>query len=226
MANESAVPENAAALGARTSAHSQLRHEIVTGLLPPGSLVHEMALSNRLGVSRAPIRDAILRLEADGLVERGPRGTVVRTRTADEIFDIYQARIALEAEAAATAASRASQLDLARLSMIHEEASTESDHARERQLHARWHSVLAAATRNQTIVELLERLTMQLAPYETAALADTPNLNHTEDEHSGLLSAIKAGDADGARRLMVAHLQRTRDVRVNALLRHEGGSPL
>ncbi len=86
-----------AAVTTSLSAHSQLRTEIVTGVLPPGAPVHEVALSNRLGVSRAPIRDAILRLEADGLVERGPRGAVVRTRTADEIFDIYQARIALEA---------------------------------------------------------------------------------------------------------------------------------
>lgn len=224
MANQGAAQENPSAAGAR-SAHSQLRQEIVSGLLPPGSPVHEVALSNRMGLSRAPIRDAILRLEADGLVERGPRGTVVRTRTAEEIFDIYQARIALEAEAAATAAARASQLDLARLSMIHEEAASESDHAVERQLHARWHRALAVAARNLTVVELLERLTMQLAPYETAYLADTPNLSHTEDEHGTLLAAIREGDADGARRLMTVHLQRTRDVRVNALLRQEGVRP-
>ncbi len=207
--------------GRPTSVHTQLREEIVSGALAPGAPVPEIALSARLGVSRAPIRDAILRLEAEGLVERGPRGTVVRMRTADEIFDIYQARIALEAEAAAAAAERASNLDLTRLVLLQEEATATEDKAAARRLHAEWHTVLAAASRNQTVTELLTRLALQLAPYETSSLAEGSNLAHTHDDHGAILDAIRAHDADTARQLVRSHLERTRDVRVEALLRNE-----
>lgn len=207
-----------------TSVHTQLREEIVSGALAPGAPVHEVALSTRLGVSRAPIRDAILRLESEGLVERGPRGTVVRVRTADEIYDIYQARIALESEAAAAAAERASNLDLTRLALLQDEATTTADKAASRRLHAQWHAVLAAASRNQTITELLTRLALQLAPYETSSLAKQANLSHTHDEHTAILEAIRRHDGATARQLMRTHLERTRDVRVEALLRNERGS--
>jgi DNA-binding GntR family transcriptional regulator len=200
----------------------QLRDEIVTGVLTPGAPVHEVALSTRMGVSRAPIRDAIRRLEADGLVERGPRGTTVRRRTPDEVYDIYQARIALESEAAATAATRASALDVTRLTLVHDQAVQEQDSRTARQLHAKWHRVLAAAAHNQTIVELLERLVLQLSPYETQSLADSGNLGHTHDEHAAVAAAIQAHDPETARKLVAEHLRRTRDVRVSALLQAEG----
>ena len=187
----------------------------------PGAALHEVALSSRLGVSRAPVRDALLRLEADGLVERGPRGATVRHRTADDVYAIYQARIVLEGEAAASAARRASQLDVERLAYLQEQASTEPDRTAARLLHARWHRVLAAAGHNGTVIELLDRLVLQLSPYETPSLAESSNQTQSHDDHAAILTAIRNADADEARRLVSAHLERTRDVRVGALLRTE-----
>lgn len=210
--------------GGRGALYQVIRQEILAGNPPPGGPLHEVTLSTRHGVSRAPVRDALLRLEADGLVERGPRGAVVRIRTPDEIFDIYQVRIALEAEAVESAIRHATALDFARLSLIHHNAVAESDQHRARQLHARWHRVLATASRNNTIVEVLERLTSQLALYETASLAQTGNLTQSHDEHLQIIEAMRAQDVRGARELITRHLQRTRDVRVEALLHVEDGS--
>lgn len=207
--------------GGRGPLYQVIRQEILGGNPPPGGSLHEVALSTRHGVSRAPVRDALLRLEADGLVERGPRGAVVRVRTPDEIFDIYQVRIALEAEAVESAIRHATALDFARLTLIHQNAVAEADPNRARQLHARWHRVLATASRNKTIGEVLERLTSQLALYETSSLAERGNLTQSHDEHLQIIEAMQAQDAAGARRLITHHLQRTRDVRVNALLHVE-----
>ncbi|MCW2879523.1 MAG: transcriptional regulator, GntR family [Sphaerisporangium sp.] len=199
----------------------RLQEEIFSGALPPGSPVLETVISTRYGVGRAPVREAILRLESDGLLHRGPRGVEVRVRSIEEVAEIYQARIALEAEAAAQAARVRSPLDLERLRHVQERASSASDPAEARALHARWHIVLAQASRNTTIAELLERLAWQLAPYETASLADSPNLNATDGEHPVILDAISSGDVDAARSLLTTHLERTRDVRIAALVRAE-----
>lgn len=224
-ARRAAEPKAPTASSSAQEQYVKLREEILTGKLTPGTPVLETAVSARLGVGRAPVREAILRLESDGLLSRGPHGAQVRVRSTDEVFEIYQARIALEAEAAASAARHASELDLTRLRHVQLQAAGAADPAQARALHARWHGVLAQAGHNATIVELLERLAGQLAPYETRSLAESPNLATTHGEHDDIADAIARGDQDTARRLITAHLQRTRDVRVAALVQAETEAP-
>jgi DNA-binding GntR family transcriptional regulator len=201
--------------------YAVLRDEITGGALPPGTTLLETALASRLGVGRAPVREAILRLECDGLVVRTPRGPQVRTLSAPEVVEIYQARIALEAEAAASAAAHRSALDLARLRHVHEEAHRSGDPDQVRMLHGRWHAVLRQACHNPTITGILERLALQLALYDSGDMSRNPNLESSDDEHTEVLDAITAGDQDRARALLRAHLERTRDVRIAALVREE-----
>lgn len=217
----------AAPVQAGNAAESQylvLRDEIVGGALPPGTTLLETALAARLGVGRAPVREAILRLECDGLVVRGPRGPQVRSLTAPEVVDIYQARIALEAEAAASAAAHRSALDLARLRHVDEEARGARDQDERRALHGRWHAVLRQACHNPTITGILEQLALQLALYDSVDMSRNPNLESTDDEHAEVLDAISDGDQDRARTVLRAHLERTRDVRIAALVRQENSS--
>jgi DNA-binding GntR family transcriptional regulator len=203
------------------SPYEVLRDEIVGGALPSGTVLLETALAARLGIGRAPVREAILRLECDGLVVRGSRGPAVRTLTATEVVEIYQARIALEAEAAASAAAHRSALDLARLRHVHEEAQQATDPDQIRMLHGRWHAVLRQACHNPTITGILERLALQLALYDSVDMSRNPNLGSSDDEHTAVLDAIAAGDQDTARSLLRTHLERTRDVRIAALVREE-----
>lgn len=217
-----AAPVQAANAG--ESQYLVLRDEIVGGALPPGTTLLETALATRLGVGRAPVREAILRLECDGLVVRGQRGPQVRTLTAPEVVEIYQARIALEAEAAASAAAHRSALDLARLRHVHEEAGAATDPDQMRALHGRWHAVLRQACHNPTITGILERLALQLALYDSVDMSRNPNLESTDDEHAEVLDAIAEGDQDRARTVLRAHLERTRDVRIAALVREESST--
>lgn len=204
------------------TAHDRLLEELTSGALAPGSPVLETAVAARFGLGRAPVREAIVRLEADGLIVRGPRGPVVRRLTPGEVVDIYQARIALEAEAAASAARHRSSLDLARLQHVHEQARDVDDPEESRRLHGRWHAVLRRSCRNDTITEMLERLARQLALHDTGDMTRSANLESTDDEHQVVLDAIVAGDEDTARRALREHLERTRDVRIAALVRDEG----
>ncbi|SOD62131.1 DNA-binding transcriptional regulator, GntR family [Streptomyces zhaozhouensis] len=207
--------------GADVPPYQVLRDEIVGGALPPGAPLLETALAARLGVGRAPVREAIQRLEWDGLVVRGSRSPEVRTLTATEVVEIYQARIALESEAAASAAAHRSALDLARLRHVHDEAGRSEDPDEIRALHGRWHEVLRRACHNRTITDVLDRLALQLALYDSADMSRNPNLDSSDDEHAEILDAIAEGDQDRARTLLRTHLERTRDVRIAALVREE-----
>lgn len=88
-------------------AHRALREEIVTGLLPPGALLGEVEQSQRLGISRTPLREALARLVADGLAEPAPgRGLVVTAVSLEEARPLFDLRISLETLAARRAAER------------------------------------------------------------------------------------------------------------------------
>lgn len=199
----------------------RLREEVINGSLPPGSPILETTTSTRFGVGRAVVREAILTLLHDGLLQHGRHGVEVRVRSADEVYEIYQARILLEAEAVEAATRHLSPLDLSRLQHVQERSAIASDPSKVRDWHCRWHRALVLAGRNRTILEILDRLTLQLAPYETTSLAAPCNLETTEADHHRILEAMRVGDAPTARDELISHLQRTRDLRVAALMCQE-----
>lgn len=204
------MPEN-------RSTYAQLRERITGGQHPPGSLLIPASVGVELGVSRTPVREALQRLEYDGLVAKVSRGYVVRIRTEDEVLAICDARIALESAVAFAAASRRSAFDLARLIGLFDRAVTAPDAATALRLHNDWHAALRIAAHNPTIIDLMERLDAQLAVYDAEESRAQSNLAAIEDEHRGIHEAVVDGDGERARALMIAHQERTRDIRLAAM---------
>ncbi|MFE2036128.1 GntR family transcriptional regulator [Streptomyces scopuliridis] len=213
---------------ARSGSHyARIRQGIMEGRTGPGAVLIPSALSAQYNVSRTPVREALIRLEQDGLVEQATRGYVVRTRTPEEILQICEARIALESTMAQAAAVRRTEFDLARLVHIHEATAATTDSIELRALNNEWHVVLRDAGHNRTIAELMERLDAQLKAYDsyTAPATDLPdNLSQILAEHTGILDAVRRRDAAAARDRMVTHQSRTRDLRLGALARSARGS--
>jgi DNA-binding GntR family transcriptional regulator len=101
----------------------ELQHAILEGVLKPGERLRAEALAQRFGTSRTPIREALLQLEAQGLVEVEPnRGAVVKSFDRDDLLDLYGVRALLEPAAASRAATRIGEADLARLQALCERA--------------------------------------------------------------------------------------------------------
>lgn len=101
----------------------ELQHAILEGVLKPGERLRAEALAQRFGTSRTPIREALLQLEAQGLVEVEPnRGAVVRAFDRDDLLDLYALRALLEPAAAARAATRIEEHDIARLQELCDKA--------------------------------------------------------------------------------------------------------
>jgi DNA-binding GntR family transcriptional regulator len=110
--------------------YARLRKEILDGVFAPGTILLETALSVKYGVSRTPVREALGRLAQDGLIERSTRGFRIKQRNPEQILEIYEARIALEARSAELAAKHRTDFDLARMAHLLDErqATTDPEH--------------------------------------------------------------------------------------------------
>jgi DNA-binding GntR family transcriptional regulator len=191
--------------------HEHLREEILSGRLPPGSVLQEVALAESLGVSRGPLREAIGRLQAEGLVTVRPRrGAIVRALTPHEFLEAYQVREVLEILGIRLAVPRLSANDVAELEALVDEmaAHAETEDA-ERFFDAndRFHRALVHASANARLIEMHGQLLGQMGRYRMRSLALRGNLARSVGEHRAILRAAKAGNAERAERLLGEHIR-------------------
>jgi DNA-binding GntR family transcriptional regulator len=200
----------------RVDIYQQLREAIVTGVLSADAPLTELSLAAQYNVSRTPVREALRRLEQDGLVERGPRGMKVRGRSPEEILEIYEVRITLEGAAARAAAERRTELDLMKLEQVHAAmvAASKDDPDRLAEANRNFHETVWAMSHNGTLVDLLGRLHAHLIRYRETTLTYQDRWEKVLKEHQRLIKAIKAGDREAAGRIAEAHMTAARNVRL------------
>lgn len=136
-------------------AYEHLYNAIETGELRPGDRLLETELADRFGVSRTPIREAIRRLEADGIVSHQPRvGAVIRTLGQTEIVELYEMRIVLETTAAAMASKHASAAEIRTLEALNADMeAVATDAVRVAILNRKFHRCILEAARNQFLAQ-------------------------------------------------------------------------
>ena len=202
--------------------YERLRRAVTGGELPPGSQLSEGELCRRYEISRTPIREALVRLEQDGLVERRGSALFVRDRSADEIIDIYRVRIYLEGEIAFDAAHRRTETDLMRLDAALGEATELTGQEDPMLLQAsnlKFHRVLAIASHNRALQDLQNRLTAQVSKLPSTTLAYPGRWNASIDEHMQLVEAIRLQDGEMARSIGSKHLQSAAKIRHELIAR-------
>jgi DNA-binding GntR family transcriptional regulator len=198
--------------------YERLTAELTGGVHPPGTLLLETAVAAAHQVSRTPVREALARLEQDGVLRRVSRGYLVRERTAEEILELYELRMLVEGHGAMTAAKRATEIDLARLRLIQAEAHRCQDVARLGELDLEFHYALQLAWHSEATVEASTRLLLQTAVYPLPSAPDLELVRRNVDDHNRLLSALEQGDGDAARLAAIHHLRRIRDLRIERML--------
>lgn len=201
-----------------------LRSEIVSGALGPGRPLREVAMAERFGVSRTPVREALRRLEQDRLLVPAARGMEVRAIDPQEVVQVYDMRVLLETEAAGQAALARGIADLLRLEglLARDRALVDPDDATRTRTNLEFHAALWRATHNAVLLDLLERLTIHLVhtPHSTLSVGD--RWSASLEEHSRLVEAIREHDEAGARAIAGAHMDTARRIRL-ALLRTAAG---
>lgn len=196
--------------------YDRLRGEIVDGSLDAGAPLVELTVAERYGTSRTPVREALRRLEQDGLVERGDRGMRVRTRSPEEILEIYEVRISLEATAAAAAAQRHTEFDLIRIrhAQTAMEATPDDDPRAMAAANRAVHEAIWSAGHNGTIVDLLTRLNNHLTRYPATTLKSHGRWGEALREHRTLIAAIEACDNERAHDAARDHMTKARELRL------------
>jgi DNA-binding GntR family transcriptional regulator len=195
--------------------YETLKAAILKGDLQPGQQLVEQSLAEWCGVSRTPIREALRRLQQDGLVDRTDRGMAVKQRSPEEILDIYDTRLVLEGFAGRTAADRRTAFDLRTLRRWIERGNQLSESSPGLvEANLGFHAAVWQATHNESLIDLLGRLNLHLARYPETTLAFPGRWDEARREHEELLDAIEARDGDLAQDIATRHFARARDIRL------------
>ncbi|WP_213422481.1 GntR family transcriptional regulator [Bhargavaea massiliensis] len=187
---------------AQTLAYEKIREQIVTGVYPGGTKLIEERLAEEIGVSRTPVREAIRRLEQEGLVRRKK----VFKPSAKELRDHFRMRILIEAHAAKMAAVYMMDEHLEDLKKTVVEARENTgDSAAVVKENKRFHDLIVRETRNPVMIDTVNRMQSIIYLFSRAVVINKrPGLL---DEHAAICDAISARDAEKAGRLMEEHLE-------------------
>jgi DNA-binding GntR family transcriptional regulator len=203
-------------MGERASdrAYEALRSEILDGVLLPGAVLAEVEQAARLGVSRTPLREALSRLTADGLVGPSGRGLVVTELSTDSIRELYQLRQALEEQAAWLAAARRPSGVFEQLAARFGESAALLDQgdagtAGYYGLVAEFDEAIDQAVANDYLVAALGSVRTHLMRMRRLARRDWDRLRAAAAEHQLIAEAIAAGDARLAAHATHVHLHRS-----------------
>jgi DNA-binding GntR family transcriptional regulator len=191
-------------------AYQAIRDAIFSGEFAQGARLNQDELARRLGVSRAPIRDALNRLESEGLVKTLSRsgGVVVADISEQEMADIYELRAILDSASTRLACERMSDDDLNRLAEIvaeTERVTQAKDLNAIVQAHAEFHYLIYAACGNPELTRVARNLWDRSYRFRVMALRSEENARHGLAQHTAILVALQARDAGKAVALAEEH---------------------
>jgi DNA-binding GntR family transcriptional regulator len=205
---------------AATLAETALREAIVSGELLPGEDLREVQIAERLGLSRTPVREALMRLGAAGLVEITPnRGARVRVLGAKELTDIYELRAEIEAYAAAKSAGRITSDELDALDASCDRFESLLDAKDYRALvreNFAFHDTVHRASGNDRAPVVIRSLIEMPALYQTYAYYDLERRKLSARQHRAIAEALRERDGKRAAELMREHILQVSPVAVEA----------
>lgn len=191
------------------AAYLELRRRIVEGALEPGARIDQEVLAATLGVSTTPLREALRQLEAERLVLRSAhRQVLIAPLSRSEVQELYTVRFELDSLAVQLAAAQVTEqeIEAARATLSQQDSE---DPLVQLVANRTFHRVLYEASRNPTLVHLLEWMWDRADRYRYVLLGDRHHAATAVDEHLELLQAVEDRDGDRAARLMREHLRQS-----------------
>ena len=198
-----------------------LRRAILKGELKPGERLMEIALADKLGVSRTPIREAIRKLELEGLVVMAPRkGAKVASITERDLNDVLEVRKGMEVLAISLACKRITGEELDKLEAIEQsfQSLIESGNLTElAEMAVKFHDTIYQATNNQRLVQLLNNLREQMYRYRMEYLKDIAVRRTLAEEHKAICEALRGRDESKAQNYVSVHIDNQQKAIIRSL---------
>ncbi|MBV9660990.1 MAG: GntR family transcriptional regulator [Acidimicrobiales bacterium] len=196
-----------------------LREAVLDGVIPPSTWLRESDLAAALGVSRTPIREALLRLADDGLVERvANRGSIVKAMTPEEVLAVYYVRESLEGLAARAAALRGHPDLVARLEQIHAamaECSSDGASSALAEMNLAFHrAIRESSADNPYLHRFLVQVEQAVRRFGRSTYDSMERREQGLAEHAAIIDAIAAGDAERAQAVAARHMRKAREARM------------
>ena len=206
-------------------AYRRLRQSILSRELAPSTRLIELDLAAGLGISRTPLREALTRLELDGLIQPNGAGGYFVADMSRDLVDSYHLRAAIECSIARLAAERITRVEVAIL-RDNVEASQKlhlSDHKARADANADFHRGLAEAAKSPKLLHAFSNLADLLLTDEDLSRHSLEARDQFLRDHALILGVVEIGDADSAERLMRRHLFAARDVLISRIKIHVEG---
>jgi DNA-binding GntR family transcriptional regulator len=194
----------------------QLERDILSGKYARGELLTELRLSEELGVSRTPIREAIRRLEQENILEEAGRGVTVVGISMQDMLDMYEIRIRIEGLAAEWAAARISEEELTQIRetlelqrYYTEKGGSHSDQIKN--LDSQFHELVYRASGSRALTDTLIGLHKKMTKFRMASVSKQSRALQSVEEHEAILAALSTHDAAAAGEAVTAHVINARD---------------
>lgn len=188
----------------------RLRELITRGELSPGERLNERVLTERFGISRTPLREAVKILSSEGLVKLLPnRGAIVTTITRADAEDMFQVMAVLEALGGELACQRAPEKDIAEVKELHRKMRAhhaEGDLADYFEFNQRIHQKIIDCAGNRELTDAYRRISVRIRRARYMANLSKPRWNEAMEEHEQILDALVQRDSERLKALLTTHL--------------------
>jgi DNA-binding GntR family transcriptional regulator len=188
----------------------KIEEQIATGEFAPGSALDEATLVEQFGVSRTPIREALIQLAAEGLIEIRPRrGAVVTSIGPARLIEMFEVMAELEAMCGRLAARRMTDEERQQLTAAHEaceQARANQDSDQYFYCNERFHAAIYAGSHNTFLREQANQLHRRLRPYRRLQLRVRDRMSVSYKEHNAIVNAITSGDAEASAQALREHV--------------------
>lgn len=196
---------------AQNAAYALLKDGILSGRLPAGAQINPVEVGAQLGISRMPVREALLQLEAEGLVTFGlNRRPVVTTLTPKDILELFEIRIALESLACERAVTRMTAADFAELEAQLARMDRAMPDARKWiEMHDAFHDMIYDRAEMPRLFEGIRQIRQTVRPYLLMYIDAYKSFEMPGAEHTGLLNMLRSASPEQARTAVTEHIRNT-----------------
>ena len=200
----------------REMVYEELKMQILKGSIIPGTRMMEVELAEEMGVSRTPIREAIRKLEKEGLVtiepRRGAYASMISTEDMVEILEVRQDLEGLAAYFAADRRTKSQMNELKQVSNSYNEAVKEGNMEAMIKHDTRFHHIIVESCRNKILVQMIEQLQELVLRFRYIYYDNFKRAENMPEEHEAIVAAIAEGDADKARAAADIHIERLKEL--------------